>query len=55
MHVIAYPNRHYAPDTESLALAGAVIESLGELASAIGAARASSRGAESGVSEGLSS
>ena len=26
MHVIAYPNRHYAPDAESLALADAVID-----------------------------
>ena len=35
MHVIAYPNRHYPPDAEALALADAVIASLGELTSAV--------------------
>jgi len=40
MHVIAFPNRHYAPEAGSLALADAVIYSLGELASAIGVAQA---------------
>jgi len=40
MHVIAFPNRCYAPDAESLALANAVIDSLGELPSALGVARA---------------
>jgi len=36
MHVIAYPNRHYAPEAEALALADAVIGSLGELVAAVG-------------------
>ena len=31
MHVVAYPNRHYAPDAEALSLADVVIDSLGEL------------------------
>ena len=31
MRVIAYPNRHYPPDPESLALADSVIDSLSEL------------------------
>ena len=55
MHVIAYPNRHYAPDAESLALADAVIDSLWELASTIGVARASSRGTDRGVNHRLNS
>lgn len=36
MCVIAYPNRHYPPDAPSLALADAVIDSLGELVAAVG-------------------
>ena len=40
MHVIAYPNRHYAPDAEALALADAVIDSLDELVATIARARA---------------
>jgi HAD superfamily hydrolase (TIGR01509 family) len=39
MRVIAYPNRHYPPDAETLALAHTVIDSLAELASAIGVTR----------------
>ena len=48
LHVIAYPNRHYPPDAESLALADAIIDSLGKLAAAIGVAQASSRVADGG-------
>jgi hypothetical protein len=55
MRVIAYPNRHYAPDAESLALADTVIDSLGELASTIRMARASSQGADGGLSHRLNS
>jgi len=40
MHVIAYPNRHYAPDATSLALADAVIDSLDDLVAAAGDAGA---------------
>jgi len=36
MHVIAYPNRHYAPDAKALALADAVIESLDDLVATVG-------------------
>jgi HAD superfamily hydrolase (TIGR01509 family) len=39
MHVIAYPNRHYPPDAEALALAHTVIDSLAELGEAVGAPR----------------
>ncbi len=35
MNVVAYPNRHYAPDAEALAFADTVIDSLGELAAAV--------------------
>ena len=35
MHVIAYPNEHYAPDAEALGLADAVIGALGELVEAV--------------------
>jgi len=42
MTVIAYPNRHYAPDAEALGLAHAVIGSLVELSAAI--ALAATRG-----------
>jgi HAD superfamily hydrolase (TIGR01509 family) len=35
MHVIAYPNRHYRPEAEALALADTVIDSLDELATAV--------------------
>jgi len=38
MHVIAYPNRHYAPDATSLALADSVIDSLDDLVAAVGEA-----------------
>ncbi len=41
MRVIAYPNRLYTPDAESLALADAVIGSLGELVEAVGTTRKS--------------
>ena len=34
-HVFAYPNRHYPPDAEALALADAVLGTLGELVTAI--------------------
>ena len=37
MHVIAYPNQHYGPDAEALALADVVIDSLEELVAAVGA------------------
>jgi hypothetical protein len=40
MHVIAYPNRHYRPEAEALALADTVIDSLGELATAVRAGAA---------------
>ncbi len=40
MRVIAYPNRHYPPDVHALALADRVIDSLGELAVAVGDVRA---------------
>ena len=40
MRVIAYPNRHYPPDAETLALAHTVIDSLAELAAATGVTRA---------------
>jgi HAD superfamily hydrolase (TIGR01509 family) len=40
MRVVAYPNRHYPPDAEALALADTVIDSLAELAPALGVARA---------------
>ena len=35
MRVIAYPNRHYPPDAEALALADAVIDSLDDVAAAL--------------------
>jgi HAD superfamily hydrolase (TIGR01509 family) len=38
MLVIAYPNEHYPPEAEALALADAVIGSLGELVGAVGEA-----------------
>ena len=31
MHVIAYPNRHYPPSAEALALADAVLDGLDDL------------------------
>ena len=40
MRVIAYPNRHYPPDAAALALAPIVIDSLAELAAAVGVTRA---------------
>ena len=40
MRVIAYPNRHYPPDAAALALAPIVIDSLAELAAALGETRA---------------
>ena len=36
MHVIAFPNRHYAPDAEALALAHTVIDSLAGLVVTLG-------------------
>ncbi len=39
MVVIAYPNRHYAPDTEALGLADVVISELSELVGAVASAR----------------
>jgi len=42
MHVVAYPNRHYPPDTDSLRLADTVITSLDELVAAVGPAPARS-------------
>ena len=44
MHVIAYPNRHYAPEAEALALADAVIGSLGELVAVVRAVETPGRG-----------
>jgi len=38
MRVIAYPNQHYAPDSEALGLADAVIGGLNELVAAVGGA-----------------
>ena len=43
MHVIAYPNQHYPPEAEALALADAVISSLRELPAAIGGALAAGK------------
>ncbi len=48
MCVIAYPNRHYPPDAPSLALADAVIDSLGELVAAVGSAPARGHATGSG-------
>ena len=44
MHVIAYPNRHYGPEADALALADAVIDSLGELVAVVRAAETPGRG-----------
>lgn len=46
MFVIAYPNRHYPPDAPSLALAGRVVTSLGELVAAVGSAPAKGQATE---------
>jgi hypothetical protein len=37
MRVVAYPNRHYPPDDEALALAEVVLGELGGLGDVIGA------------------
>jgi beta-phosphoglucomutase-like phosphatase (HAD superfamily) len=39
MVVIAYPNRHYAPDAETVGVADVVISELGELVQAVDSAR----------------